>query len=104
MSWEWPTYQFDMCRTGLYQWAQVGVSDRQTTLRDRTRPSVPTVVRAGARLDWPSDSEPVSLCDLAGRSVAGLVRSAANLHLPHSLGPGVYFLRAHGRTTKLVVQ
>ncbi len=104
MSWEWPTYQFDMCRTGLYQWAQVGVGEKQTTLRDRNRPIVPTVVSAGARIVWPWDNEPVLLCDLAGRSVTGLVQSGTSLQLPRFLGTGVYFLRAHNRTAKLVVR
>jgi hypothetical protein len=91
--WEWPTYQFDMCRTGLYQWAQVPIEER-SNLRCGPAPALrPGPVRAGTWLETGRTSGPAELRDRSGRRVASLERSGTRVRLPPSLGSGVYFLQ-----------
>jgi hypothetical protein len=95
MAWEWPTYQFDMARTGLYQKPTVGVSEekRNKTVVQRL---VPSCVRAGMNVYFvpaPEKPVPVSLYDRSGRVVAVLRVGPQGTTLPSALEPGVYFVR-----------
>ncbi len=107
MAWEWPTYQFDMARAGLYQKPTVGVSEekRNKTVVQRL---VPSCVRPGMNVHFvptPEKPLPVSLYDRSGRVVAMLDAGPGGVTLPSSLEPGVYFVRTSrlSRLDKLVV-
>ncbi|MEO0079598.1 MAG: T9SS type A sorting domain-containing protein [candidate division WOR-3 bacterium] len=110
LSWEWPTYQFDMERTGLYQAPSVGIADGERARVHGHRLTVlPNPARAGAwvRLET-LDSGPsgfVSLFNLAGARVASLGSEQGQVRLPDDLQAGVYLVSAgKGEFTKLLVQ
>jgi hypothetical protein len=96
MAWEWPTYQFNMRRTGLYEAPSAGIAERgprpvQVALR-----VVPNPVQAGgtARVSGVGISS-AGLFDQAGRLRTRLaVRPSGAFDLPLDVCPGVYFLRA----------
>jgi hypothetical protein len=113
MSWEWPTYQFDMQRTGLYQTPTTGLSgrNRRPVCGGATRVS-PNPAQAGqsvrfmAGADRPGSAE---LFDLGGRMLVRLSLRAGAGRLPEGLVPGVYFVRARvngqaSLSAKLVVE
>ncbi len=106
MNWEWPTYQFDMARTGVYQWAQPGVAEQRCRATRRSTAVRPSVARAGSvvRLGAASGSS-VTLVDAAGRD-RGHLRAGTDgaVSLPAGLGAGVYVLRAGLSVARLVVR
>lgn len=104
LSWEWPTYQFDMARTGLYRWAQTGVAEMPECWTGAT--SSQTVVRGVLLLPETAAQRPAFvLLNSAGRRVMALAPGSNDVrHLP----PGVYFVqpvaagRAHAVRLTLV--
>ncbi|MEO0086248.1 MAG: VCBS repeat-containing protein, partial [candidate division WOR-3 bacterium] len=89
LSWEWPTYQFDMQRTGLYRWAQTGIAE--TPQGDFRVTNLPTIVRGVLLLSAPATRHSsFGLLNSAGRRVMELLPGPNDVrHLP----PGVYFVR-----------
>ncbi|MEO0070030.1 MAG: VCBS repeat-containing protein, partial [candidate division WOR-3 bacterium] len=69
--WQWPTYQFDMARTGLYQWAVTGATERHSKNAGILQ-ITPNVLRAGGfvRLSSTPAQLPVKIYDRNGRVVA----------------------------------
>ncbi|MGQ9678867.1 MAG: FG-GAP repeat domain-containing protein [bacterium] len=105
--WEWPTYQFDMARTGLYQKFSVGVKQSHSC-KPSTRRFVPCFVTAGMKvcyLPTPEMPVPVSVYDCAGKTVARLQIGPQGAMLPSRILPGVYFIRDNqeNRVGKLLV-
>ena len=95
MAWEWPTYQFDMARTGLYRWATSGIEERTEERGTRNDVRVPGVVRGVLYLPGPIDPlAPWPLLDASGRQVMDLVPGANDVG---GLRAGVYFVRTGGR-------
>jgi FG-GAP-like repeat len=101
MSWEWPTYHFDMARTGLYQSPNIGITESKsnkilTDFRLTSNPIHPssnlnfTLAKAGnIRLD---------LYDKTGSLVknlflGNLAVGTHQLTLPSNLASGIYFIR-----------
>lgn len=84
-AWEWPTYQFDMRRTGLYQRYLTGVAERGSV------PFAPTSATLPGRLL--KLTQPAQLLDLDGRVVASLRPGANDVS---RLVPGVYFVMGNG--------
>jgi len=104
MAWEWPTYQFDMARTGLYRWATSGIEERTEERGTRNDVRVPSVVRGVLYLPGPLDlSAPRPLLDASGRQVMALAPGANDVS---RLRAGVYFVRTSesARATKVVIQ
>ncbi len=112
-SWEWPTYQFDMQRTGLYQTPTTGFSGQSPgpALAAALRVS-PNPAQAGQSVKftsgaaWPGS---VELYDRSGRILGRVELLAGAGRLPEDLVPGVYFVRARvngqaARSIKLVVE
>lgn len=109
-SWEWPTYQFDMARTGWYRSPETGVAEAPSRPAAAARAAFGTGrVRFALAGDGPVRAE---LYDPTGRRLARLFdgRLSAGeyeLALPAGLGRGVVLLRldCDGRmsTTRLVV-
>jgi hypothetical protein len=92
-SWQWPTYQFDMARTGLYQSGQSGVEEPGTVARLRGNAVAPNPVRAGGRVRIAgASSGRCTIYDRSGRIAAQLTTDAeGRVALPTSMKPGVYF-------------
>jgi hypothetical protein len=91
-SWEWPTYQFDMQRTGRYQAAMTGVSEPGEP-GTTGRPAAGSIVRGVLHLPGTGMTDgrfPVLLLDAAGRRVMELRPGGNNVA---RLAPGVYFVR-----------
>ncbi|MCL6465436.1 MAG: T9SS type A sorting domain-containing protein [candidate division WOR-3 bacterium] len=107
MAWEWPTYQFDMARTGVYQKPTVGVSEEH---RNKTvvQGFVPSCVRPGMNVRLvpaPEKEVGVTIYDRTGKVVTVLMMGPQGATVPPSLEPGVYFVRTAPlrRAAKLVV-
>ncbi|MEO0068401.1 MAG: T9SS type A sorting domain-containing protein [candidate division WOR-3 bacterium] len=104
--WQWPTYQFDMARTGLYQWAVTGATERHSKNAGILQ-ITPNVLRAGGfvRLSSTPAQLPVKIYDRNGRVVAEPLVENEVLTLPRNIKQGVYFLNIAGSAAryKLVV-
>ncbi len=108
-SWEWPTYHFDMARTGRYEKYTVGVEEPPR--RPTERPSLilsPNPVRPGATVALGSKQTAVGLYGLSGELVLAAPGPATALVIPGNLPAGVYIARtaAGGRSAaaKLIVR
>jgi hypothetical protein len=114
MSWEWPTYHFDMARTGRYVAPNVAVEQPRTL--DLARASFtlsPNPCRSSTLLHLPAgpldhSTTSLRLYDAQGRMVLSRPVSTSSFPLStSSLAPGAYFLRlASGdrtASTRLVV-
>jgi len=93
LSWEWPTYQFDMARTGLYQAPAVGVGERPVTQLLPRLTLAPNPVRSGARLGGFRAEGTLELFDRTGVRRAVVKVTGAEVVLPRTLVPGVYLAR-----------
>lgn len=105
--WEWPTYQFDMARTGLYQKFSVGVRENYSS-KPIARRLVPGFVTAGMKICYlpaPEKPIPVAIYDRLGKTVVRLELGPQGAMLPSRLLPGVYFIRDNqaNRVDKLLV-
>ncbi len=91
-SWEWPTYQFDMARTGLYRRYQTGVEEGRKTPNAARETPTATVVRGVLHLPVSSFGiRHSSLVDAVGRRLLDL-RPGPN-DVSH-LSPGIYFIQS----------
>ena len=101
MSWEWPTYHFDMARTGLYQSSNIGIAESKpniilTNFRLSSNP-----IRAGSNLNFTlakAGKIKLDLYDKTGRLVknlfgGNLATGEHKLTLPAELTNGIYFIR-----------
>ena len=116
MSWEWPTYHFNMARTGLYEASSVGIADPDFPVARSWFRLLPNPAKLGQQLSFhlgQSGNVNLGLYDRTGRLVTKLAcgRMDAGNHnvvLPASLATGVYFVRLSLDQTvsssKLVVQ
>lgn len=97
-AWEWPTYQFDMQRTGRYVAPSAGIAEERPGRTGLVVTVRPTVVRAGGEVRLSSSvGLTVGLFDESGRQVAILRTDSRDaVTLPTGISPGVYFLRATG--------
>ncbi|MCX7733096.1 MAG: VCBS repeat-containing protein [candidate division WOR-3 bacterium] len=94
--WQWPTYQFDMQRTGLYRYPVTGISEHHHNLPGNFR-LVPGVARTGEYIRFqpaPMKSLPVRLYDHTGARIYGLTAKTDGFVLPPRLAPGIYFVQA----------
>ena len=99
-AWEWPTYQFDMCRTGLYQRYQTGIAERQAPNAARQAPDATIVGRV---LNLPASSfgtRHSTLVDAAGRRLLDLRPGPNDVS---RLAPGIYFVRSGSPVVRKVV-
>ncbi|MFO7675677.1 MAG: T9SS type A sorting domain-containing protein [bacterium] len=90
-AWEWPTYQFDMARTGLYRAWQTGVRERPAPGSSAFTPNA-TIVRGSLNLHSATSNlqSAIVLLDASGRKVMALAPGANDVS---RLAPGVYFVR-----------
>ncbi len=108
-TWEWPTYQFDMARTGLYQKPTVGIAEPAVADRHITCMHLhPVIARPGTRLyltPTPDRQIPLVLYDRTGRPVADITIGPLGARLPTNLNAGIYFVRSTALTAprKLLV-
>ncbi|MEO0081996.1 MAG: VCBS repeat-containing protein [candidate division WOR-3 bacterium] len=89
--WEWPTYQFDMCRTGLYRPYRTGIAQPRT--QASVRQVAASMVRGVLLLpEGYSDERGAStvLLDISGRKMMELAPGPNDIR---HLAPGVYFLQ-----------
>ncbi|UCG44162.1 MAG: VCBS repeat-containing protein [candidate division WOR-3 bacterium] len=113
MSWEWPTYQFDMRRTGRYRTATTALSGQglRPCSGSGFRMS-PNPARAGQSVEFTTGNVRLSsaeLYDRGGRILERLELQAGACRLPEDLVPGVYFARVRAgalvlHSLKLVVE
>ncbi len=117
MSWEWPTYHFNMARTGLYEAASVGVAEPKArpAIRSGLR-LLPNPAKPGQRLSFllgRKGDVSLDLYDRTGVLVRKLARGRMepgnhDVFLPADLSAGVYFVRLSLdraiSSSKLVVQ
>uniref|UniRef100_A0A7C4GDJ7 VCBS repeat-containing protein n=1 Tax=candidate division WOR-3 bacterium TaxID=2052148 RepID=A0A7C4GDJ7_UNCW3 len=88
-AWEWPTYQFDMCRTGRYQPCPTGVAEQPPRV-EAAHPGS-SIVRGVLFVPEPATRlSTLALLNSAGRRVLDLVPGANDVG---RLSPGVYFVR-----------
>ncbi len=100
-SWEWPTYQFDMARTGEYRSMTSGVTGPAVTRRPGVGfRLVPSIARPGRTLVLRPDRTCCGTVTLYRRSgsaaavlAAGTVAPGTRVELPVDLAAGVYFVR-----------
>jgi hypothetical protein len=94
-SWEFPTYQFDMQRTGLYRAYVSGVAERETPARVATRPGgiVRGLLQMGLQPSAGGSRLRIDLVDAAGRKVLDLHPGPNDVS---RLAPGVYFVAGAG--------
>lgn len=94
MSWEWPTYQFDMQRTGLYRTPTTGIEEKAEGGRMKAEPGLPTIVRGvlGMASSIQYSAARGELLDATGRRVMELAPGANDVS---HLRAGVYFVREH---------
>jgi hypothetical protein len=113
MSWEWPTYQFDMQRTGLYQTPTTGLSgNRSLPVCGSAIRVSPNPVQAGHRVRFAAGdagSGSAELFDRSGRILGRIDLQHGTGVLPGNMAPGVYFVKARLNrqslfSTKLVVE
>ena len=105
-SWQWPTYQFDMARTGLYRSGQSGVEEPGAVTRLRGNTVAPNPVRPGGRVRIAgAPAGPCTVYDRSGR-IAGRLTMAGDgaVTLPTSMKAGVYFLVTQNRRASLTVR
>lgn len=108
LSCEWPTYQFDMARTGRYQPPPVGIEESKRRHINRPVKIFPAVIHAGSTIrPTPPPDRPLTMIiyDRSGRKLTTLVLGPEGTRLPGQLSPGVYFIRipAADITSKLLV-
>ena len=89
MSWEWPTYQFDMQRTGLYRAPTTGAEEKAEGGRMKAEPRMPTIVRG--MLSLRGDAR-ATLLDIGGRQTMQLRPGENDVT---GLAPGIYFLQTN---------
>ncbi len=96
-SWEWPTYQFDMARTGRYRKPTVSIAEPAPNKPLPRMRLHPVVTRPGTRLyltTVPDQHIPIVIYDRTGRPVSDIVISSSGVTLPTSLTAGVYFVKS----------
>ncbi len=101
MSWEWPTYHFDMTRTGLYQPAQVGIAETKSKKLMTNFRISPNPIRSGSNLNFTlgnTSNVKIDLYDKTGSLIRnffyGNINSGTHkLTLPSELANGIYFVR-----------
>lgn len=105
-SWEWPTYQFDMARTGLYRPALTAVGDENRSNRLPQLAVRPSIVRRGGsvRLSGISNDPTVRLFDALGRTSVCLDAVGGSIRLPADIGAGVYLLRTQAGSSRLTIR
>jgi hypothetical protein len=93
---QWPTYQFDMQRTGLYRPPVTGITENGTQRPNRTCPLLPAITRAGSFVRFltaPAAPQPLMIYDRTGARLAELSAQPEGFTLPAQLAPGIYFVR-----------
>ncbi len=108
-SWEWPTYHYDMARTGLYQPFQSGIEESQIHQAFVQSILTPNPVRPGANLYFTLNQAGYIKLDLYDKTGAlvknifyGHLESGKHkLSLPSNLVNGIYFLKQN--TDKLSI-
>ncbi|MEO0071866.1 MAG: VCBS repeat-containing protein [candidate division WOR-3 bacterium] len=111
MSWEWPTYHFDMARTGLYISPTTSVLEKPVKpalLQSKTIKNVLTRERAIEMATRGDGKISLKLYDYTGRLVKSiyqgyLKKGTHKFLLPSEISPGLYFLYANGSVAKLVI-
>ncbi|MGQ9708175.1 MAG: T9SS type A sorting domain-containing protein [bacterium] len=98
--WQWPTYQFDMARTGLYQHPVTGTEEKKVEPVFRAGRIFPTVAGAGSKIRVQPDLPKASarIYDRNGRLVAEARTADGQLTLPVELKAGVYFVKFDAMT------
>ncbi len=101
MSWEWPTYHFDMARTGLYQPAQVGIAETKSKKLMTNFRISPNPIHSGSNLNFSlgnTSDVKIDLYDKTGSLVRNLfcgniTGGTHKFTLPTELANGIYFVR-----------
>lgn len=100
-SWEWPTYHFDMARTGLYRPFQSGIEESHINQASWQSNIIPNPIHQGANLYFTINQSgyiKLDLYDKTGTLVkniyCGYLDSGKHkLTLPTNLVNGIYFLK-----------
>jgi hypothetical protein len=100
-SWEWPTYHFDMARTGLYQSPITNIAETETNINFTYAKISPTILHAGANLNLSithAGNINLDLYNVSGKLITNMFNKYLaignyKLTLPTNLNSGVYFIR-----------
>jgi hypothetical protein len=99
-SWEWPTYHFDMARTGLYQSPITCIMETQNNINIPHVKISPTIFRAGTQFNLAvaqAGYVKLDLYDISGKLIMNIVNGYLSadeykFNLPSQVSSGIYFL------------
>jgi len=107
--WEYPTYHFDMARTGLYQSLVSGIHETEANTLIKTIRISPTLLHAGANLNLivsNAGNITLDLYDVSGKLIINMFDGYLNVGdykftLPMSLSSGVYVLHQNTNSVSI---
>jgi hypothetical protein len=99
-SWEWPTYHFDMARTGLYRSSISAIKETEATTIPANLRISPNPLRSGSNVNLTvvnAGNIRLDLYDITGKLITNmfngyLIAGNHKFNLPLSLTNGIYFI------------
>lgn len=100
--WQWPTYHFDMARTGWYRSPETGLEETQSFQQTALINISPTIIRPGAAIKITITSPvkiKLDLYDITGKLITNMLNdylsvSKYNVEIPAMVKSGIYFVCA----------